>query len=104
MNINFKLSLLSVFMTIFISACDSSASTDAKSIEVKKVAATLTTKAPEAISNNSNVQKDDVMKLDSSKFIEGKHYVRISPTMATDVTPGKIEVAELFWFGCPHCY
>ena len=24
--------------------------------------------------------------------------------MQTDVAPGKIEVAELFWFGCPHCY
>lgn len=37
-------------------------------------------------------------------FIEGKHYFKITPTMNTSVAEGKIEVLELFWLGCPHCY
>jgi thiol:disulfide interchange protein DsbA len=33
----------------------------------------------------------------------GKQYVELSdPVPITQ--PGKIEVVELFWYGCPHCY
>ena len=34
---------------------------------------------------------------------EGKHYVRLSQPVAVS-TPGKIEVIEFFWYGCPHCH
>jgi thiol:disulfide interchange protein DsbA len=34
--------------------------------------------------------------------IEGTHYVRLSQPQPTQ-TPGKIEVIEFFWYGCPHC-
>ena len=34
--------------------------------------------------------------------VEGTHYVRLSPPVATNA-PGKIEVIEFFWYGCPHC-
>lgn len=34
---------------------------------------------------------------------EGTEYVLTTQTMPTD-NPGKIEVIELFWYGCPHCY
>ena len=33
----------------------------------------------------------------------GKEYRELSPPQATD-NPGKIEVIEFFWYGCPHCY
>ena len=34
---------------------------------------------------------------------EGIEYKKISPAQAT-ITKNKIEVVELFWYGCPHCY
>ena len=34
--------------------------------------------------------------------IEGRQYLAINPPLPT--TPGKIEVVEFFWYGCPHCY
>lgn len=37
-------------------------------------------------------------------FLEGKHYHRISPAVETDVEDGQVEVVELFWYGCPHCF
>jgi len=40
----------------------------------------------------------------STQFVEGKHYIELSPEMNTNVAEGKIEVVELFWLGCPHCY
>ncbi|MFK7815140.1 MAG: thiol:disulfide interchange protein DsbA/DsbL [Gammaproteobacteria bacterium] len=39
-----------------------------------------------------------------SNFIEGKHYHRITPAVETDVEDGQVEVLELFWYGCPHCF
>ena len=35
--------------------------------------------------------------------IEGKHYVRLTQPVPTSAGPGKIEVIEFFWYGCPHC-
>ncbi|MGR8946451.1 MAG: thiol:disulfide interchange protein DsbA/DsbL [Gammaproteobacteria bacterium] len=36
-------------------------------------------------------------------FIEGQHYERVSPAVQTGVEQG-IEVVEVFWYGCPHCF
>ena len=33
--------------------------------------------------------------------VEGKDYVRLSQPQP--VPPGKLEVIEFFWYGCPHC-
>ena len=33
----------------------------------------------------------------------GKQYVELSNPVPIS-KPGKIEVVELFWYGCPHCY
>ena len=38
------------------------------------------------------------------QFKEGEHYVRLVPTQPTLGSADKIEVAEFFWYGCPHCY
>jgi thiol:disulfide interchange protein DsbA len=37
-----------------------------------------------------------------SGFVEGKDYVKLGTPVPTG-TPGKIEVVEFFWYGCPHC-
>lgn len=34
---------------------------------------------------------------------EGADYTVLANPQATD-TPGKIEVLDFFWYGCPHCY
>ena len=39
----------------------------------------------------------------AATYEEGRDYQRIVPAQPTD-DPGKIEVVELFWYGCPHCY
>ena len=35
--------------------------------------------------------------------VEGKHFVRLAQPLATNAGPGKIELLEFFWYGCPHC-
>lgn len=37
------------------------------------------------------------------QFEEGRHYVRLSQPVRTRDS-SKIEVVEVFWYGCPHCF
>ena len=39
----------------------------------------------------------------SVKYKSGEHYELISPAQPTS-TKDKIEVVEMFWYGCPHCF
>lgn len=36
-------------------------------------------------------------------YVEGTHFEAIADPVRTS-DPNKIEVTEIFWFGCPHCY
>jgi thiol:disulfide interchange protein DsbA len=40
---------------------------------------------------------------ENAEFQEGTHYRRLATPVSTS-TEDKIEVVELFWYGCPHCY
>jgi thiol:disulfide interchange protein DsbA len=37
-------------------------------------------------------------------YAEGIEYERIAPPAPTSVNENKVEVVEVFWYGCPHCY
>jgi thiol:disulfide interchange protein DsbA len=37
-------------------------------------------------------------------FEAGKHYTLLSPAQPTSTDAGKVEVAEVFMFGCPGCF
>src|SRR5262245_56905794 len=41
--------------------------------------------------------------LPSSVWHAGTHYRTIEPPQATRARAGKIEVIEVFWYGCEHC-
>ena len=36
-------------------------------------------------------------------WTEGKNYFVITPALHTSVAAGKVEVTEVFSYGCPHC-
>ena len=40
----------------------------------------------------------------SARFQLGTHYERLSPAQPTSSSPTQVEVTEVFWYGCPHCY
>jgi len=35
---------------------------------------------------------------------QGVHYKLLKPAQPTNVAPGKVEVVEVFWYACGHCY
>jgi thiol:disulfide interchange protein DsbA len=38
------------------------------------------------------------------RFQQGRHYTTLTVAQPTSVGPDKVEVVEVFWYGCPHCY
>jgi protein dithiol oxidoreductase (disulfide-forming) len=40
----------------------------------------------------------------SARFKEGTHYQKIVPAQPTGVPPDKVEVLEVFWYGCGNCF
>ena len=49
-------------------------------------------------------QVDTAASSQNSQFKENQHFHRLVPTQPTVGGADKIEVAEFFWYGCPHCY
>ena len=43
-------------------------------------------------------------QLPGGKWVAGTNYKVVSPSQPTGAAPGKIEVIEFFWYGCPHCF
>jgi len=43
-------------------------------------------------------------QLPAGKWVAGVNYRPLVPAQPTDAAPGKVEVVEVFWYGCPHCY
>jgi len=43
-------------------------------------------------------------QLPAGKWVAGTNYKVLSPAQPTDAPPGKVEVLEFFWYGCPHCF
>ena len=40
----------------------------------------------------------------TGRFELGVHYMRLSPTQPTSSNSDQVEVCEVFWYGCPHCF
>lgn len=114
MNSSVKLALFLITTLFLATSCNSSTS-DAKKVEVRKVATTASMSDQVNTTDNSdktgqNADSDNVNTVAGNelaaakKFKAGVHYVEIFPEMNTDASPGKVEVVELMWLGCPHCY
>ena len=43
-------------------------------------------------------------QLPAGKWRAGADYEPVVPAQPTSVTAGKVEVMEVFWYACPHCY
>lgn len=43
-------------------------------------------------------------QLPAGRWKPGVNYTPLVPAQPTGAAPGKVEVTEMFWLGCPHCY
>jgi len=63
---------------------------------------------PEHSSSDSSLEKiasaPSGTPLPEGKWKAGVNYTLLVPAQPTSVAPGKVEVLEVFWLACPHCY
>jgi thiol:disulfide interchange protein DsbA len=68
-----------------------------------------------AVSNDTSAQSAAVIaapsapvielaQADADEFQAGVHYELLSSAQPATSEGGQIEVTEMFWYGCPHCY
>jgi len=60
------------------------------------------TNAPTA--NAKETENTTEQKPAANDFVEGQDYLVLFPELPLAAPAGKIEVTEIFWYGCPHCY
>lgn len=41
---------------------------------------------------------------DDGRWVAGQHYRVLNPAQPTNVAPGKVEVVDVFWYGCGGCF
>lgn len=64
----------------------------------------------ESAAAGNNLGKDIVLAANTApanaswQYKEGDHFNTLTSAQGTSSAAGKIEVAEVFWYGCPHCY
>jgi thiol:disulfide interchange protein DsbA len=99
-----KLFLCTVF--VFAMGCGEQSSGQIDSPqEAPAPAATQAAEATQvaALSESPASDASGAANLKSVSYVEGTHYERLPKPVPT-VDSSKIEVAEVFWYGCSHCY
>jgi protein dithiol oxidoreductase (disulfide-forming) len=62
------------------------------------------TESPAAVESGPPTSDATPAAPTTGRFEMGTHYLRLSPTQPTSSNPDQVEVAEVFWYGCPHCF
>ena len=76
--------------------------TSAAAVDDSSAPATAASAAPAPAESAPTAAAPAVPFVDNGKWVEGKHYFLIEPAQPTS-HPRKIEVTEVFSFGCPAC-
>jgi thiol:disulfide interchange protein DsbA len=124
-----RLSVIAVLLSIVIAGCGGGEQPVAEQpAAAAPQQATVETEAPAAapaseeaqpvMVEESAAEEDDAQAADQPillaqadtsaddrewKFTEGTHFARMVPTQPTVGGADKIEIAEIFWYGCNHC-
>ena len=89
--------------TVTAAATPASApATSAAAVDDSSAPATAASAAPAPAESAPTAAAPAVPFVDNGKWVEGKHYFLIEPAQPTS-HPRKIEVTEVFSFGCPAC-
>ena len=93
--------LLLALAIVPIAACGSSEqSSSTSSAEGTTAQTQIAGNAPSSTTESSSQSNAP----QEQEFVEDIHYAELFDPVPTSVSPGKIEVVELFWYSCPHCY
>lgn len=92
--------------TLLLAACGGAEAPNGPSAATEQPAATDDTNAAQspAVAEPELVSDESAGAQTAGRFRIGVDYQRLSPTQPTSSNPDQVEVAEVFWYGCPHCF
>ena len=107
-----------ILTALFVAACgsgqppaDQTGATSASPPADNTSTGTVSDQSGDAASNESSEAADATATADTEpapipedRFRMGVSYLRLTPTQPTSSSPDQVEVAEFFWYGCPHCF
>lgn len=123
--------LITFFLTITLAACDSAEQSTEATVEAPAAATEAPAESVEAPAEAAEIEdineaaeeaaeetpeadtveeaeeiviSDEPAGARDWQFEEGSHFRKMASSQGTSSAPDKIEVAEVFWYGCPHCY
>ncbi len=102
--------LLLVFAAFVLAACGAPSSTPATQTDPTAATddgdAAPSAPAPQPAAGATAAEQTDdgSAPISEDRFRLGVNYTRLSPTQPTSSSPDQVEVAEVFWYGCPHCF
>lgn len=112
-----KALLLTLVTSLLLVACGKKApegpetgtvqqATTAKAVATEKLAADAGTETSDRA--DATLERlaalPEAGQLPGGKWKAGQHYQPVVPAQSTNAQPGDVEVVEVFWFGCGHCY
>lgn len=78
---------------------------------LEEAGASATEETAEAVEEPAVVVEEEIVLAETTpavqqnwKYKEGENFRRMTTSQGTSSPPEKIEVAEVFWYGCPHCF
>lgn len=78
---------------VVASAGDDSESVDETTVDISPIAAAVAANTPAPSAPAAPF-----------RWKEGQHFNALPVAQPTSVAPGKVEVTEIFWYGCGHCF
>jgi protein dithiol oxidoreductase (disulfide-forming) len=79
------------------------AQSQAQAQPVERPAANAAAERPAAAAPRAEEAKP-ARPTSNARFVAGQHYRVLNPAQPSSVPPGKVEVVDVFWYGCGGCY
>ncbi len=95
-----RLAVLLSSILLTLTACADDLANSSNTDTAEKAAKIESTPVSQASAGASEMPKSTNLL---ERYQEGVHYFEIETPVAVD-DPNKIEVAEMFWYGCSHCF
>jgi thiol:disulfide interchange protein DsbA len=86
------------------SAAETAAAAPTETVSETEDGAVATPDTPSSVQPSLRLGGAPTTSPTSGQFKEGVNYTKLVPAQPTSVAPGKVEVVEVFWYGCGHCF
>jgi protein dithiol oxidoreductase (disulfide-forming) len=95
---------IAIVVGLLVSACQRTPETDSAAPPSATAPASTPAQASEPIGSTATPPAASAGASSATGWTFGTNYRSLSAPQPTNVAPGKVEVVEVFWYACAHCF